>query len=57
MGQFKRVRKKSLTGTLQKRVNNVLTGKYKEAFFVCVFFVCECGLNETLSSNLVFYTQ
>ena len=31
MGQFKRVReKKSLTETLQKRVNNVLTGKYKK---------------------------
>ena len=36
MGQLKKVRdkkmkkKKSLTETLQKRVNNVLTGKYKK---------------------------
>ena len=44
MGQFKRVRKKSLTGTLQKRVNNVLTGKYKKAGFLLLFFffVCVC---------------
>ena len=32
MGRFKRVRKKNLTGTLQKRVNNVLTGKYKKVY-------------------------
>ena len=45
MGQFKRVReKKSLTETLQKRVNNVLTGKYKKV-------LKKMCLNETLPSK------